>query len=182
MPSSPRRRIRLASVAGGLKDCSDPVGSTHLRRLDTSNGCQDHTVSPYASAPVVCALCPLTDDRPALRTPHAPDAAASTATRPSFVTMANAPLGGTGWGRDVKVIWGWRQGKFLQIRNEVNREALSRRRFLVPSTVMGLVVLNPSPSSDKGLCLWKRRLVVRAHPTVPQYQQLSSHRQILQIA
>ena len=50
MPSSPRRRIRFASVAGGLKDCSDPVGSTHLRRLDTSNGCQDHTVLPYAAS------------------------------------------------------------------------------------------------------------------------------------
>jgi hypothetical protein len=121
MPSSPRRRIRFASVADGLKDCSDPVGSTHLRRLDTSNGCQDHTVLPYAAhrlrhegfagaltvrrsfseggAPVVCALCSLTGDKPALRTPHAPDAAASTATRPSFVTMANAPLGGTGCGR-----------------------------------------------------------------------------------
>ena len=62
------------------------------------------------SAPVVCALCPLTDIKPALRPPRAPDAAASTATRPSFVTMANAPLGGTGWARDVLVIWGWRQG------------------------------------------------------------------------
>ena len=39
----------FASVAGGLKDCSDPVGSTLLRRLDTSNGCQDHTVLPYAA-------------------------------------------------------------------------------------------------------------------------------------
>jgi hypothetical protein len=104
MPGSPRRRIHLASVAGGLKDCSDPVGSTHLRRLDTSNGCRDHTVLPYAAsrlrleaspgtpvsalrfirtlAPVVCALCPLTDDKPALRPPHAPDAAASTAPVP----------------------------------------------------------------------------------------------------
>src|SRR5580704_12655952 len=65
------------------------------------------------SAPVVCALCPLTDDKPALRPRHAPDAAASTATRPSFVTMANAPLGGTGWARDVVVIWGWGQATFL---------------------------------------------------------------------
>jgi hypothetical protein len=120
MPSSPRRRIRLASVAGGLKVGRNPVGSTHLRRLDTSNGCQDHTVLPYAAhrlrhkaspgiacppkpresgAPVVCALFSLTGDKPALRSRHAPDAAASTATRPSFLTMANAPLGGTGWGR-----------------------------------------------------------------------------------
>ena len=40
----------FASVTGGLKDCSDPVGSTLLRRLDTSNGCQDHTVLPYAAS------------------------------------------------------------------------------------------------------------------------------------
>ena len=130
----------FASVAGGLKDCSNPVGSTHLRRLDTSNGCQDHTVLPYAAFPasprgfagrsrIRTRVHPdigagrlrgsrsLTDDKPALRPRHAPDAAASTATRPSSVTMANAPLSGTGWARGVKVIWGWRQGKVLQNRN-----------------------------------------------------------------
>jgi hypothetical protein len=96
------------------------LGRLNLRRLDTSNGCQDHTVLPYAAhrfairllralpvrrsfseggAPVVRTLRSLTGDKPALRSRHAPDAAASTATRPSFLTMANAPLGGTGWGR-----------------------------------------------------------------------------------
>ena len=39
----------------------NPIGSTFLRRLDTSNGCQDHTVLPYAASPVVCTLYPLTD-------------------------------------------------------------------------------------------------------------------------
>ena len=34
----------------GLKDCLNPVGSTRLRQLDTSNGCQDHTVLPYAAS------------------------------------------------------------------------------------------------------------------------------------
>ena len=38
-----------------IKVLSDPVGPTCLRQLDTSNGCQDHTVLPYASAPFVCA-------------------------------------------------------------------------------------------------------------------------------
>jgi hypothetical protein len=47
---SPRRRILVVTVADGLKDCLNPVGSTRLRQLDTSNGCQDHTVLPYASA------------------------------------------------------------------------------------------------------------------------------------
>src|SRR5258707_4868319 len=91
MPRSPRRRIRLVTVADGLKDCQNPVGSTPLRQLDTSNGCQNHTVLPYALAPVVRALRSLTDQGPPFEHDHAPDAAASTASRPTFVTMANAP-------------------------------------------------------------------------------------------
>ena len=35
--------------------CLSPVGPTHLRQLDTSNGCQDHTVLPSAKASFVCA-------------------------------------------------------------------------------------------------------------------------------
>ena len=69
IPCSPWRRIPFASIAGGLKDCRNPVGSTFLRRLDTSNGCQNHTALPYAASPVVYALCSLTDFRPALPTP-----------------------------------------------------------------------------------------------------------------
>src|SRR5271154_6026791 len=33
--------------------CLSPVGPTRLRRFDTSNGCQDHTALPYATAPFV---------------------------------------------------------------------------------------------------------------------------------
>jgi hypothetical protein len=138
MAYSPRRRIRLATVADGLKDCLNPVGSTHLRQLDTCNGCQDHTLLPYAAsrlrlwlrrarpvlapgfirvlAPVVCTLCPLTDQGLPCQHHHAPDAAASTASRPTFATMANAPLPGRD-GEDVPVIWGWRQAEFLKIGN-----------------------------------------------------------------
>ena len=36
-------------------DCLSPVGPTRLRRLDTSNGCQNHTVLPYAATSFVCA-------------------------------------------------------------------------------------------------------------------------------
>jgi hypothetical protein len=64
IPRSPRRRIPLASVADGLKDCRNPVGSTRLRQLDTSNGCQDHTALPYAASPVIRTLCSLTDQGP----------------------------------------------------------------------------------------------------------------------
>src|SRR6185312_7703932 len=48
MARSPRRRIRLVTVVGGCKRHFDPVGSKGHRRLGTSNGCQDHTVLPYA--------------------------------------------------------------------------------------------------------------------------------------
>ncbi|MEH2535608.1 hypothetical protein V1277_005093 [Bradyrhizobium sp. AZCC 1588] len=53
IPCSPWRRIPLASIADGLKACRTRLGSTHLRQLDTSHGCQDHTALPYASAPYV---------------------------------------------------------------------------------------------------------------------------------
>jgi hypothetical protein len=49
MPRSPRRRIRLVTVVGGFCDCSTRSGQSSHRRLGTSNGCQDHTVLPYAT-------------------------------------------------------------------------------------------------------------------------------------
>ena len=35
-----------------IKTCPSPVGPTHLRWLGISNGCQDHTVLPYATSAV----------------------------------------------------------------------------------------------------------------------------------
>src|SRR5438552_3149876 len=54
-----------------IKVCLSPVGPTLLRQLSISNGCQDHTALPYASAPFVQrAGCSLTDSKePALRFP-----------------------------------------------------------------------------------------------------------------
>ena len=54
-PRSPRRRIRLVTVVDELTAYPRPVGPTCLRQLDTSNGCQDHTASPYAATSFVCA-------------------------------------------------------------------------------------------------------------------------------
>jgi hypothetical protein len=48
---------------------------------------------PYASAPYVLRG-KLAHGNPPCEHDHAPDAAASTASRPTFVTMANAPLPG----------------------------------------------------------------------------------------
>ena len=113
MARSSRRRIRLVTVAGGLTVLRSRLGHQNLRRLDTSNGCQNHTLLPYAAARLrqppwsevglrrvkklsrarrrsSCAPC-LAHGKPPCEHPRA-NAAASTASRPTFVTMANAPL------------------------------------------------------------------------------------------
>ena len=75
-----------------IKACQSPVGMTNLRRFSTSNGCQDHTTSPSAKASFVCV--PFVSSR-ALDPPRhpltSPDAIASTASRPAFVTIASRP-------------------------------------------------------------------------------------------
>ena len=50
MSRSPRSRIPLASVTDGLAIDRSPVGPDNLHQLDTSNGCQDHTVLPSAAS------------------------------------------------------------------------------------------------------------------------------------
>jgi hypothetical protein len=92
----------------------------HLRRLDTSNGCQDHTASPSAthlrqeasravhirrsigkdrnSAVRLRIGQSLTRPRPALRLPTAPDAVASTASCPNVRDDGQRPSFGTGRG------------------------------------------------------------------------------------
>jgi hypothetical protein len=53
MPCSPRRRIHLVTVAAGLMTDNIRLDRYRHRQLDISNGCQDHTVLPYASTPFV---------------------------------------------------------------------------------------------------------------------------------
>jgi hypothetical protein len=90
MPRSPWRRIPLASIANELTARIARLGFANLRRLDASNGRQDHTVLPYASAPFVRALCPLTV-RPSGEHTLRADAAASTATCPNVATAHAKP-------------------------------------------------------------------------------------------
>ena len=97
MARSPWRRIPLASIAGGLMARIARLGVANLHRLDTSHGCQNHTVLPYASAPVVRTLCPLTNQGPPCEHHHAPDAVASTATRPNVRDDGQRLSTGTGW-------------------------------------------------------------------------------------
>src|ERR1700738_4432905 len=92
---SPRRRIRLVTVVDELTAYPRPVGPIRLRQLDTSNGCRNHTTSPYASAPFVCPPFDRSrvwlNPKPALQFTCAPDAAASTASRPASLTIRIRP-------------------------------------------------------------------------------------------
>src|SRR6266850_8605415 len=72
MPSSPRRRIRLASVAAGLMAQSIRLDRSRHRQLGTSNGCRDHPVLPYASTSYVLRDVNRSRVCPALRPPSAP--------------------------------------------------------------------------------------------------------------
>ena len=91
MPCSPRRRIRLVTVAAGL--IAETIRLDHIghRQLGTSNGCRDHTVLPYATTPFVLRAVAAHEvqARPAI-TLRA-NAAASTASHPAFVTIAIRP-------------------------------------------------------------------------------------------
>ena len=63
----------------------------NLRRFDTSNGCQDHTLLPYASASFVLRAGHRSrETRPA--TPFRADAAASNASSPAFRDDRDTPL------------------------------------------------------------------------------------------
>jgi len=53
MARSPRRRIRLVTVTAGLMAETIRLDRIRHRQFDTSNGCQNHTLLPYASAPFV---------------------------------------------------------------------------------------------------------------------------------
>jgi hypothetical protein len=52
MPCSPRRRIRLVTVIGGLRLVDLGRVDFASAQLGTSNGCRDHTVLPYATGVV----------------------------------------------------------------------------------------------------------------------------------
>ena len=91
MPCSPRRRIRLVTVAAGLMADQIRLDRIRHRQLDTSNGCQDHTVLPYASASFVLRAV-ITHGEPPCNHTCAPNAAASTASHPNVRDDGQRPL------------------------------------------------------------------------------------------
>ena len=101
----------LSPSPSGLTATSPGWAGFASARLSISNGCQDHTTSPYAAtsnqssqrtmccppnfgegveAPFVCALVARSRET-ALRTNLRANAAASTASHPAFVTTAKRP-------------------------------------------------------------------------------------------
>jgi hypothetical protein len=130
---SPWRRIRLVTIVGELTAYPHPVGPTRLRQLDTSNGCQDHTASPYASAPFVCAPFDRSrvwlNPKPALQFTCAPDAAASTASRPASLTIRIRPSVGRD-GEDVLVSRGRGQSEISENRKFLGCDA-SRSHYQI---------------------------------------------------
>jgi hypothetical protein len=96
--SSCHRRRRISDFAGPGRACEN------LRRLDTSNGCQDHTVLPYASAPFAWRAGDRSQAEAHPAIPCAPDAAASTASLPNVADDHDTPLLGAGTAEVILLI------------------------------------------------------------------------------
>jgi hypothetical protein len=79
-----------------IKVCQSPVGMTRLRKFSTSNGCQDHTTSPSASASLVCSPDIAHGVDPALRLPCAPGAISVHRIPPRVRDDREPPLWGGG--------------------------------------------------------------------------------------
>jgi hypothetical protein len=114
----------------------------NLRRLDTSNGCQDHTVLPYAAtrlrqeaSPGFGAVRPARryrsrETRPAI--PFAPDAAASTASHPNVSDDPDTPLAGDETAGFLPVIWGKREEEYFlgtSLTGQITLKALGNFLF-----------------------------------------------------
>src|SRR5258707_10853175 len=115
MACSPWRRILSCHHRRRIEGFANPVGSNeNLRQLDISNGCRNHTLLPYAARlRQTLRRCLLADEEPyeagfsavRLHAAHRSrkirpaitlraDAAASTTSQPTFVTIAIRPLPG----------------------------------------------------------------------------------------
>jgi hypothetical protein len=91
----PGDEFLFVTVTCGLRCRQTRLGSPHLRRFSISNGCQDHTASPSATASFVFAHRSIAHEvHLALRSHCAPDAAASTASRPNVGDDGRRPSSG----------------------------------------------------------------------------------------
>ena len=110
----PGDRALLPPSSNGLRSCPRPVGPTNLRELDTSIGVSEPHDFTVRSNIVRqhAADCSQAVRRPALPPRVTPDAAASTASRPAFLTIANRPS--VGWdGEFVEMICPTGEAKYF---------------------------------------------------------------------
>src|SRR3981081_3232484 len=115
MPRSPRRRIRLVTVIGGLRFCASGWARNTSADLTPATGARTtrfcRTIQrPSSAAPVVRSrVLEL-----ALRSRLRADAAASTASHPNVYDDPDTPLVGDETARFLQVIWGkWEEEYFL---------------------------------------------------------------------
>ena len=153
----------------------------NLRRLDASNGRQNHTVLPYAASPAknfdqpsagqpkpsrkrlsVVRLRAVARSRTtALRTPLAPDAAASTATRPNVRDDGQRPSSRDGMAGFVRVIWGRGEADYFCVRGwtgQISLKLLQKiaqsrttnglRPLISPAPVRASTTLLPAPTDE----------------------------------
>jgi hypothetical protein len=172
MPRSPWRRIPLASIASELTARIARSGFANLRQLDTSHGCQDHTVLPYAASSAKPFSQPVPPTKllakafkrrssarrvrsriTALQTPFAPDAAASIATRPNVRDDGQRPSSRDGMAGVVGVIWvrheaeyfcsrGWTGQISLKLLEKIAQSRRAAMRGPPMSAISGLTRLS----------------------------------------
>ena len=136
MPCSPRRRIRLVTVAGGLRFCQTRLGYQNLRQLDISNGCRNHTVLPYAASSFVCALLDRSrETRPAIT---------SRARRcrvhripPRVSDDPDTPLFRDGMAGVLKVIWGGAEVEYFFERDWTGQITLKSLQKIARARMSG---------------------------------------------
>jgi len=166
MPRSPWRRIPLASIAGELTARIARSSFANLRRLDTSHGCQDHTVLPYAASSAKPSSQPVPPTKllakafkrrssarharsrkTALRTPLAPDAAASTATRPNVRDDGQRPSSRDGMAGVVGVIWGRGEAEYFCGRDWTGQISLKLLQKIAQSRNRWVSLRSTHPTS-----------------------------------
>jgi len=133
MPSSPWRRIPLASIADELTvriarlGACKPPPAWHQPRVPEPHGFAVRSFLRHRLQPAKCVPAEaiakafkrrssardVHSRKPALRTPFAPDAAASTATRPNVRDDGQRPSSRDGMAGVVGVIWDAREAEYF---------------------------------------------------------------------
>jgi hypothetical protein len=163
MPCSPWRRIPFASIAGELTDRIARLSFANFRRLDASNGRQNHTVLPYAASSAKNSNQPsagrskpwrkrlsavrlraiFAHGKSTLRTPLAPDAAASTATRPNVRDDGQRPSSRDGMAGVVGVIWGRGEADYFCGRGWTGQISLKLLQKIARANIANDTCLRP---------------------------------------